>query len=65
MRSREGYDVTVLANAQTNAPLLFFVLFLLIVVAGRGKFVWHSLSSKEKKLRLVVLGIAIVVAIYF
>jgi hypothetical protein len=61
----EGADVTVQANAQTNASLLFFVLFLLIIAAGRGKFVWNSLSAKEKKLRLAVLGIAIVAAIYF
>jgi hypothetical protein len=57
--------MTVQANAPTNIPLLFSMLFLLIVVGGRGKFVWNSLSSKEKKLRLAVLGIAIVAAVYF
>jgi hypothetical protein len=48
---------------QANAPLLFFVFFLLIVAAGRGKLVWNSLSAKEKQFRLVVLGIAIVGAV--
>jgi hypothetical protein len=57
--------VAAQASAQTNAPLLFLVLFLLIVAVGRGKSVWKSLPAKEKKLRLAVLGIAIVAAIYF
>ena len=48
---------------QANIPLLFFVFFLLIVAAGRGKLVWNSLSAKEKKLRLAVLGVAIVWAV--
>jgi hypothetical protein len=51
------------ANLQANAPLLFFLFFLLIVAAGRGKLIWNSLPTKEKLLRLVVLGIAIVGAV--
>ena len=57
--------MTVQATAQSNAPILFFVFFLLIVAAGRGKSVWNSLPAKEKKLRLAVLGLAIVASIYY
>jgi hypothetical protein len=46
---------------QTNAPALLFLLFILCIAAfGRGKFVWNSLPAKEKMLRLIVLGMAIV-----
>ena len=49
-------------NPQASLPLLL-VFFLVIVAAGRGKRVWNSLSAREKQLRLVVLGIAIVGAV--
>jgi hypothetical protein len=44
---------------QANAPLIFFVFFLLIVAAARGKLVWNSLPARQKWLRLGVLGTAI------
>jgi hypothetical protein len=47
--------------SQTNTPALFFVFFIVCIAAfGRGKLVWNSLSAKEKMLRLIVLGMAIV-----
>ena len=43
---------------------LFFLFFIICVAAfGRGNLAWNSLPAKEKKLRLVVLGIAIVGAV--
>jgi hypothetical protein len=40
--------------------LLFLIFVLCVAASGRGKPVWSSLSAREKRFRLIVLGMAIV-----